>query len=79
MSLLDVGENDEPSHSHLDAPLPVMTGGLCAWQRWIVQIHHEQQHNRFSLLRIIQCPLVPFDAVCSRVECPQCIYYFLYP
>ncbi|GFW57336.1 transposable element Tcb1 transposase [Trichonephila clavipes] len=24
-------------------------------------------HNRFSLLRIIQCPLVPLDAVCKRV------------
>ncbi|GFT36612.1 transposable element Tcb1 transposase [Trichonephila clavipes] len=26
------------------------------------------QHNKFSLLRVLRCPLVPFDAICSR--CP---------
>ncbi|GFW92901.1 uncharacterized protein TNCV_3495341 [Trichonephila clavipes] len=35
--------------------------------------------TKFSLLRIIRCPLVPFDAVCSRMECPQDVYCFIYP
>ncbi|GFV64962.1 transposable element Tcb1 transposase [Trichonephila clavipes] len=30
--------------------------------------NHEPQHSRFSLLSIIRCPLVPFDAVFRRVE-----------
>ncbi|GFY10118.1 hypothetical protein TNCV_1946631 [Trichonephila clavipes] len=29
------------------------------------------EHNRFNLLRIIRCPLVPSDTVCRRVELLQ--------
>ncbi|GFS81292.1 hypothetical protein TNCV_1224871 [Trichonephila clavipes] len=35
---------------------------------WIAQPHHEPLHNRFNLLRIIRCPLVPDDVAYSRVE-----------
>ncbi|GFV70999.1 hypothetical protein TNCV_4392841 [Trichonephila clavipes] len=37
----------------------------------ITQPHHETQQNIFTLLRIIRCPLIPFDAIRNRVECPQ--------
>ncbi|GFW79128.1 hypothetical protein TNCV_3631591 [Trichonephila clavipes] len=51
--------------------------------RWNVRMammdHHEPCHNRFSLLYIIQCPLVPLDAVCCRVGCPQGFHCFVYP
>ncbi|GFV95055.1 uncharacterized protein TNCV_1030531 [Trichonephila clavipes] len=35
-------------------------------------------HSTLSLLRIIQCLRVPFDAVYSRVVCPQDVHYLVY-
>ncbi|GFV37294.1 hypothetical protein TNCV_2699811 [Trichonephila clavipes] len=42
----------------------------CAHGRDGLRSHITNQNKRFNMLRIIRCPLVSFDAVCSRIECP---------
>ncbi|GFX92407.1 p protein [Trichonephila clavipes] len=77
LSSLGAGGNDGAGHTDLvEFTVPYYRRIVCMT---VMKSTATSRTIAHTLLRIIRCPLVPFDTVCSRVESPQGVHWFVYP